>query len=127
MDGLGLLKVMGIKPEFEVSCRYENGEVRTVLEGHKVVVEAGIMSIIDATAKADDITVVAKLEHLLSVAKMQEIRQEIVNNKAEAKEESSEPDDCDGDCENCDRHKSMPEGIRKLFDAIFGENKEDAE
>lgn len=116
MDGLGLLKVMGIKPEFEASCRYENGEVRTVLDGHKVVVEAGIMSIIDASAKADNMSMVDKLEHLLSVAKMQEIRQEIISKKSETGEE---PEGCDGDCENCDRHKDMPEDLKHIFDKLF--------
>lgn len=109
-----------IKKEFEVSVKSDAEQVLTTVKGPTMLVDAGLMSLIETVAKQQNMSMIAKLDQLKAVAS---IRQTVFGEGSPADgstEEEDEEEDCDGDCEHCDKAHDIPEELKEFFTNLFG-------
>lgn len=123
MNGLSLMKSLGINTEFKLSVSNSGEEITTIIEGNRMIVDAGLMSLVDAVAKQNEISLTDKLEQMMHMAKLKDT----LDSESAESDDEDEPEGCDGDCENCTRHDEMPPALKGLFDTLFGMDDEEDE
>lgn len=92
------------------------------VEGNKPAVKAGLLSIVERMADIEEVPLEDYIDEMKAAAILSNemakdpgiIPSEILNNLFGGDDE--EPEGCDGDCDNCDRHEEMP--VDKLFGGL---------
>ena len=114
---------MTAKVSFELT---KEGKVTIEVNGNKSAVKAGLLSIVEKIADIEEVSMGDYIDEMKAVATFSNemakdlgiIPSEIFNNLFGGDDE--EPEGCDGDCDNCDRHEEMPEEMKEFFDKMFG-------
>ncbi len=110
---------MTAKVSFELT---REGEVTIEIKGNKLAVKAGLLSIVERIADVEEVPMEDYIDEMKAAATFSNevakdpgiIFSEILNNLFEG--DNEEPEECDGGCDNCDRHAEMKE----FFDKMFG-------
>jgi hypothetical protein len=114
---------MTAKVSFELT---KEGRVTIEVNGNKSAVKAGLLSIVERIADIEEVPMEDYIDEMRAAATFAKeiakdpgiILSEILNNLFGGDDE--EPEGCDGDCDNCDRHEKMPEEMKEFFDKMFG-------
>ena len=110
---------MTAKVSFELT---KEGKITIEVKGNKAAVKAGLLSIVERMADIEEVSMKDYIDEMRATATFAKemakdpgiILSEILNNLFGGDDE--EPEGCDGDCDNCDRHEEMKE----FFDERFG-------
>lgn len=110
---------MTAKIAFELT---KDGKVTIEVRGNKVAVKAGIMAIVERVAEIEEVSMeefIAEMQRANEFAKkdLDEIFAEVLSKLFG---DDEEPEDCDGDCDNCDKHQEMSPELKNMFDKMFG-------
>ena len=107
---------MTAKVAFELT---KEGKVMIEVRGNKAAVKAGLLSIVERIADIEEVPMEDYIDEMRAAATFsKEMASEILNDLFGG--DAEEPEGCDGDCDNCDRHEEMPEEMKEFFDKMFG-------
>lgn len=113
---------MTAKVAFELT---KDGKVTIEVRGNKAVVKAGLLSIVERIADIEEVPMEDYIDEMRAAATFSkemakdpdEIFAEVLSKLFG---DDEEPEDCDGDCDNCDKHQEMSPELKNMFDKMFG-------
>lgn len=98
-----------------------DGTITIEVKGNKSAVKAGLLSIVERIADIEEVPMEDYIDEMKAVATFSNemakdpsiILSEILNNLFGVDDE--EPEGCDGDWDNCDRHEEMLEEMKAFL------------
>ena len=112
---------MTAKVSFELT---EEGRVTIEVNGNPAAVKAGLLSLAEKIAELEKVSIedyIAEMKEAVEFSKKSEDeKMDVLLSKILEMGGEEEDSDCDGDCDNCDRHEEMPAEMKEFFDKVFG-------